>query len=145
MSSPAKVKRLVSDEVIEELLSLTPRWSTQAFMGYQVWHCLPALGPLARAMFDKWNGAFMVRVPPGGRLLKHTDDAKPYVSYHLPIATNDKALSLFEVDGSEVAIHLDRGVLYEYDRTIPHWAVNCGDTDRVHLVCEIFLLSERAS
>jgi hypothetical protein len=136
--TPARAVRSVSPDIINELCALEPKWSVQAFKGYQVWHCYPQLGPAARSMFERWNGAFMVRVPPGGMLLKHTDDPKPYRSYHLPIASNERAFSLFDVGGTCVRMHLDVGTLYEYDRTVPHWAENNGDTDRVHLVCEVF-------
>ena len=136
--TPARAVRSVPAEVINELLSLEPKWSEQAFKGYQVWHCTPQLGPAATSLFEKWKGAFMVRVPPGGKLLKHSDGPQTCKSYHLPVASNDQAVSLFEVDGEEIRLHLEVGTLYEYDRATPHWAENNGETDRIHLVCEVY-------
>lgn len=75
--------------------------------------------------------AFFLRLPPGGSIHKHVD-ADDCKTDHVVMSTNMACVNYW--DGGEC--HMEQGRRYTVDRSIPHWAVNNGDTDRVHLLVE---------
>lgn len=75
--------------------------------------------------------AFFLRLPPGGYISKHVD-ANDCETDHIVMQTNMACVNYW--DGGEA--HMEQGKRYTVDRGIPHWAVNNGDTDRVHLLVE---------
>lgn len=59
----------------------------------------------------------------------------PFVhKIHVPIETSPGAV--LHVDG--VDFHLETGHACEVDNLVPHGAFNRGETDRIHLVFEVF-------
>lgn len=80
----------------------------------------------------------MLKLPPAGRLHRHTDTREAYRSFHVVIASNYRAFNCFEIEGKTETLHMHEGYLYSFDRSLPHWAVNGGVTDRIHLICEVY-------
>jgi hypothetical protein len=79
--------------------------------------------------------AFFISIPAGGQLHRHVD-AGDVISYHVVIQTNEQAENFWLEDGKEHVMHMEAGKMYRVDRTLEHWAVNGGDSDRVHLILE---------
>lgn len=72
--------------------------------------------------------------PPGGMIAKHSDYPDED-TIHIPIMSNDGAFFIFEVDGSEIPIHMPaNGQGYLLHTEHLHYTINHGKTDRVHLV-----------
>jgi hypothetical protein len=84
--------------------------------------------------------AFFIKMTPGSRVHRHRDPPGVvdfYDTDHIVVSTNDRAFICWEGDGREHSMHLDLGKRYRIvDRGVLHWAVNDGDTDRVHLLIE---------
>lgn len=78
--------------------------------------------------------AFYLRLPPGGKLHRHTD-AGDVITHHVVLTTNPKAVNWWVSEGKELSQHLGPG-FYLADRTLEHWAVNDGTTARTHLLLE---------
>jgi aspartyl/asparaginyl beta-hydroxylase (cupin superfamily) len=128
----------VSDKMWRELLDLEPNWKIVPGRAYQTWYCLEKLRE-TKNLFERWHNAFLINLPPTGKLHKHTDTKEAYKTFHVPIVTNYRCFNCFELDGKNVSLHMEAGLVYEFDRTVPHWAVNAGKTDRIHLMCEVFV------
>lgn len=79
--------------------------------------------------------AFFLKLPPGAALHKHVD-AGDCRTDHIVMQTNPGAMNWHEVDGVTACEHLAEGWRYAVDRTIPHWATNDGNEDRIHLLVE---------
>lgn len=75
--------------------------------------------------------AFFLRLPPGGAIHKHVD-ADDCNTDHVVMTTNMACINYW--DGGEA--HMEQGLRYTVDRSIPHWAVNNGGSERVHLLVE---------
>ena len=91
----------------------------------------PLLGGCMRAYF--------LKVEPGGHIHRHTDTASTICETHLIVVeTNDRCFVCWrEPKGMERFMHLALGKRYRMnDRGLVHWAINGGDTDRVHLVID---------
>lgn len=121
-----------------ELWGLEPKWKVVPGRSYQTWFCLDQLRE-TKNLFERWHNAFLLLLPPEGRLHKHTDTREAYKTFHIPIVTNYRSFNCFEIEGQSVSMHMEAGMLYEFDRTVPHWSVNGGKTDRIHLLCEVFV------
>jgi len=81
--------------------------------------------------------AMLARLEANARIDRHIDEApsNPTVhKIHVPIVTNPSAL--FEIDGE--VFHFERGHAVEVNNIVPHAATNGGDTDRIHLIFEVF-------
>ena len=91
-------------------------------------------GYLRPTLWDRWHSAFFLKIPPGGRVHRHVDVDHPWNTYHVVVQTNPDCLSFTE----GAAQHLESGGVYSIDRTIEHWSENNGDTDRIHLLCEVY-------
>lgn len=85
----------------------------------------------------------LARLEAGYGIELHVDDggANPYVrKVHVPLETNPAAV--LHVDGAD--IHLDAGQAWEVNNLVPHGAFNGGETDRIHLIFEVFEGAEQA-
>lgn len=83
--------------------------------------------------------AFFIKMTPGAQVHRHQDPPE-VINYfdtdHIVVSTNDKAFICWEDNGVK-SQHLELGKRYRIrDRGLLHWAVNDGDTDRVHLLIE---------
>ncbi len=84
--------------------------------------------------------AFFIRIPPKGFVHRHRDPpqiADDCDTDHIVCVTNSRCLNYWESDGQQRSVHLELGKRYRViDRGATHWAVNDGDTDRIHLLIE---------
>lgn len=84
--------------------------------------------------------AFFIKMTPGARVHRHRDPPQVVERFdtdHIVVSTNDRAFICWEEAGTAQSVHLDLGKRYRItDRGVLHWAVNDGDTDRVHLLIE---------
>lgn len=84
--------------------------------------------------------AFFIKMKPHTNVYRHRDPpevSEHFDTDHVVVTTNDKAFICWEDDGADRSQHLELGKRYRItDRGVLHWAVNDGDTDRVHLLIE---------
>lgn len=84
--------------------------------------------------------AFFIKMSPGSQVHRHRDPPGVvdfYYTDHIVVSTNDRAFICWEDEGTDKSVHLDLGKRYRItDRGVLHWAVNDGDTDRIHLLIE---------
>lgn len=76
----------------------------------------------------------------GQRISEHVDyDTKYSVRLMMAIDTNDKCSNHWRMpDGTIESVHLPAdGTIWFINQGIPHWAINDGDTDRVHIVLSV--------
>lgn len=90
----------------------------------------------------------LARLGPGGAIDRHIDRSRdgwgshPFVhKVHVPLETNRRAV--LHVDGED--FHLEAGRAWEVNNLAVHGAFNGGDTDRIHLIFEVFDGGEEAS
>jgi hypothetical protein len=107
-------------------VEITPPWEIVEGRDYQTVDTA-ALGTLVRA--------FLLRLPPGGRLHRHKD-AGDVETYHVVLETNPQALNWWADETGEHSQHLQAGKLYRVNRLLEHWATNDGATPRTHLLLE---------
>ncbi len=86
--------------------------------------------------WENCERAFFIRIPPGGHIHRHSDEAIKGTTHHFVLQSNPKALNWWLEDGQERSIHLRQGCRYDVKRDPVHWATNDGDTDRIHLLVE---------
>lgn len=83
--------------------------------------------------------AFFIKMEPYTAVYRHRDPPGVvdfYDTDHLVLATNPRAFICWDENG-EHRVHLELGKRYRIlDRGVLHWAVNEGDTDRIHLLIE---------
>ena len=84
--------------------------------------------------WQEWHSAFFLKIPPGGEVHRHTDVEHPWNTYHVVVCTNDDCISF----SSGNPYHLEVGDIYSIDRSIEHYSVNKGKTDRIHLLAEVY-------
>ena len=84
--------------------------------------------------WDNWQSAFFLKVPPGGTVHRHTDVLHPWNTYHVIVKTNPKAISFSPGSDFNPTVRS----IYLVNRQIEHWAENNGETDRIHLLCEVY-------
>lgn len=70
---------------------------------------------------------------PGTKLITH-QDSPDKIRLHIPIYTNDE--SNWIIDGEE--FHMEPGVAYLVNTTLPHSVENKGTTDRIHLYGKVW-------
>lgn len=84
--------------------------------------------------------AFFIRMAPGEQVYRHRDPPEVVNNFdtdHIVVSTNDRAFLCWETDSGTESMHLTLGKRYRItDRGLMHWAVNDGDTDRIHLLIE---------
>ncbi len=111
------------------------------------WHCPPGrlyhTAEATRIQHSLLKGcarAFFIKMTPGSQVHRHRDPPGVvdfYVTDHIVVSTNDRAFICWDDDGIDRSVHLDLGKRYRIvDRGVLHWAVNDGDTDRIHLLIE---------
>jgi hypothetical protein len=79
----------------------------------------------------------LARLAAGYAIDRHRDGEGAFLfthKIHIPIQTNDRA-SFFIKDKS---FHLQEGFAYEVNNLDVHAAENLGETDRIHLIFEVF-------
>ena len=81
-----------------------------------------------------WHSAFFLKIPPGGKVHKHIDVEHPWNTYHVVIQTNPESVSYM----AGQPYRLETGQIYLVDRQVEHWSENNGDTDRIHLLAEVY-------
>lgn len=87
------------------------------------------------AVFGVPVRAFLLRLQPGAAIHPHVD-ADDVETLHFVLQTNDGARNYWVDDSGEHSMHMEQGKVYRVNRKILHWAVNNGETDRVHLLME---------
>lgn len=84
--------------------------------------------------------AFFIRMAPGERVHKHRDPPEVVDNFdtdHIVVTTNPQAYLCWETDSGPESMHLTLGKRYRItDRGLMHWAVNEGESDRIHLLIE---------
>ena len=101
---------------------------------YWTWHPkdLPELP------FKRVESPFFLKIAPKGKVHKHVDNEKPYVTYHIPIMTNSECWCFSTEDNTTITKHLKLGQQYIAHRTCPHWSCNDGESDRIHLLVPVY-------
>ena len=91
-----------------------------------------------------WYKAMFICIPSGGLIKRHSDgfsidrDCKgPHTKYHIALQTNDKCIN-YSWGDIEQKIHLEENSVYSFDALPEHASFNYGDTDRIHLVIDIY-------
>lgn len=84
---------------------------------------------------SRWARALAVKLEPEGYLHPHAHagDTK-LTKNHIVLATNDDCMS----SNGEKEEHLDLGGVYWMRPQLKHESFNRGDTDRIHLIMEIW-------
>jgi len=86
------------------------------------------------ARWDKWHSSFFLLIPPGGMVHKHIDKDHVWNTYHVVVQTNDHCFSYV----GDKPFHLEVGGIYSINRLVEHHSVNNGETDRIHLLAEVY-------
>lgn len=111
------------------------------------WHCPPGrqyhtaeATRIDHPLLAGCARAFFIKMQPGAQVHRHRDPPGVvdfYDTDHVVLSTNDRAFICWEDSEGEHSVHLDQGKRYRItDRGVMHWAVNHGDTDRIHLLIE---------
>lgn len=118
-----------------EVLTQVKQWHQPPGRAY---HTAEATG-IDHPLLEGASRAFFIKMEPGTNVYRHRDPPGVtdfYDTDHIVLSTNDKAFICWD-DGEERRVHLDLGKRYRIiDRGVLHWAVNDGDTDRIHLLIE---------
>lgn len=87
--------------------------------------------PLARVRF--------AAMAPGFEIKPHTDYDPTYITrFHLPIVTNEKCRLFAEQNGNTIEKHMPAdGRVYFLNTGVKHWAVNHGETWRIHILIDV--------
>lgn len=112
---------------------------------------LLALLPEAQLLIDQIPGkkerCRLMRLAAHGLLSRHADITNPdsgtgeekILRIHVPIQTNpDVVFETWGVDGCKSRASMREGEMWYLDTRKPHQASNGGDTDRIHLVCDVY-------
>lgn len=84
---------------------------------------------------DGYKRAFYLKLPPRSQMHAHVD-SDDCVTEHVVIQTNEHCLNYWRDSEGDHSQHMEQGKRYLVDRSVLHWAINAGDTDRVHLILE---------
>jgi hypothetical protein len=107
-------------------LADSAQWKVIAGRGYQTAFISPPEG---------YKSAFFLKLPPLAAIHAHVD-ANDCKTEHIVIETNRECLNYCMEGDKECSQHMDQGKRYEVNRGLLHWAVNDGDSDRIHLLLE---------
>jgi hypothetical protein len=96
---------------------------------------------LDNPLLDGAARAFFIKMEPHTDVYRHRDPREVWENFntdHIVVSTNDQSFICWEDHlGIAHRQHLDLGKRYRIvDRGLLHWAVNDGDTDRIHLLIE---------
>jgi hypothetical protein len=118
-----------------DVLSKVERWYSPPGRKY-----LTAEADITHPLLAGAARAFFIKMTPGSCVHRHRDPPGVvdfYDTDHIVCSTNDRAFICWEDEAGEHSMHLDMGKRYRIvDRGLMHWAVNEGDTDRIHLLIE---------
>lgn len=118
-----------------EIFAQMSRWNRPPGRAYQTAEATHVEHPLLKGCAR----AFFIKMAPGEWVHRHRDPPgviDHFDTDHIVVSTNDKALICWEENGYRTQ-HLELGKRYRIrDRGVLHWAVNDGNTDRVHLLIE---------
>lgn len=107
---------------------------------WNIWksHLLPIMQQAVEP-YNYANGQFkavmLAKLKAGGRIDMHSDGLPQHYflhKIHIPIQTNDKVN--FHIQPHDY--YLKEGIAYEVNNIIPHYVVNKGKQDRIHLIFE---------
>jgi Aspartyl/Asparaginyl beta-hydroxylase len=82
---------------------------------------------------ERLGGVLITKVPPRGKILKHTDKgwhATYYDKFYVPVLNGKGAVFCFE-DG---IIEPEYGQAWWFDNSNPHWVENTSDIDRIAMI-----------
>ena len=104
---------------------------------------LPIMGEAAKRLGYKnyrFPRVMFARLPAGGKILPHTDDASSYYIHkiHVPLITNPG--TTFHI-GKE-AKHLPVGEIVEVNNKRKHSVENDGELDRIHFIFECYNMDD---
>lgn len=107
---------------------------------YPVWDRLPSLHPLVWGLMGsqqsvELGGIMCVRLPPGGRIERHTDIGGWHASHYnfkCYVVLEANARCVVECDGDEQVFR--PGEIFEFSNQLPHSMCNDGDTMRTTLI-----------
>jgi hypothetical protein len=114
---------------------------TTTFEGWDEWKAV--VEPLISKVQELYpesviSKCFLPKLKAGGSIGKHTDNGPTLQMVHrihIPIFTNKDVI--FTVDGE--SINMKEGCAYEINNLKEHGVVNNGDTDRVHLLFDLYV------
>jgi hypothetical protein len=95
-------------------------------------------GLVERWAAELWEQAIFLRLLPRDHPFRHSA-TKSGIRYHIPVETNDQAVSVTYPHGDKIEQHLEVGRVYSIDPEIEHESFNEGMTDRTHLIVITFL------
>jgi hypothetical protein len=82
---------------------------------------------------ERMGGVLITKLPPGGRILPHTDSgwhAEYYDKYYIPLQNSDGAMFCFD-DGN---IKPDNGDVWAFNNSYKHWVENNSNEDRIAMI-----------
>lgn len=95
---------------------------------------------IAHPLLKGCTRAFFIRMISGTNVYRHRDPREVvdfYDTDHIVVTTNPQSFICWQDDEGEHSVHLELGKRYRIiDRGVLHWAVNDGNTDRIHLLIE---------
>jgi len=125
-----KYSHSITEEEGGELLSIALNANWKINKGPEVDYCT--------AQYNE-HGRF-IKIPAGGRIKRHSDNGgRPDGTkvFHTVLSTNEKCLNISY--GRETQeIHMPVGTVWEFDTLPEHESFNNGDTDRIHLVMDVY-------
>jgi GNAT superfamily N-acetyltransferase len=107
---------------------------------YPAWGIGPlrdAAERLAAHVGGKLGRVMVIKLKPGGRIKEHIDQGSYAAAtdrYHLPITTNDRAW----LRAGDETVSMPAGSVFWFNKHELHDGANDGDTDRVHLVVDVY-------
>jgi len=104
------------------------------------WYALPSARPIvqglmARVFGTRLGGILITKIPPGGRILPHTDGASWHARYYntkvyVVLQGNPQCINRF---GDEV-VAMAPGEAWFFNNEVEHEVVNDGQEDRISLI-----------
>jgi hypothetical protein len=102
---------------------------------------LPILDELKKYYDYNFHTSFMARLNPKGNIGIHEDCGDFLMRahrIHVPLKTNENVI--YYIDGKNY--YWKRGFIYEFDNSLNHGVMNNSDQERIHLVLNLYKLSE---
>lgn len=132
----------VAQEVVTILLKLTDHNhnKTKTFEEWYEWK--DVINPVLNQIYPIFKNPFLnkcmiANVRPGKQIPEHTDSAQSFTlshRLHIPLVTNKEAVMTIKGEERNMKV----GVCYEVNNKQLHSVVNNGDTDRIHLLFDIY-------
>ena len=106
---------------------------------YPEWYALPqarpiVMGLMARVEGTRLGGVMITKIPPGGKILPHSDDgwhAKHFnTKLYVVLQSNPQCINRVEDD----VVSMAPGEVWYFDNTKEHEVVNDGPDDRITLI-----------